>query len=203
MQSIAALMRSVEVMAGFVCISIICGWRGGAEMPSKMQRRSMIFVTSKADCTSPAFARCSKTCCKSSKRSSSKASVCVRNFSGWHRAGFRLFWHWKSRSRGGRPKVPLEIRQLIRNMSLANPLWGAPRIQGELLKLGINVGQTSVAKRMARPAASSFSSDQNQSAETYPAFQYCCWPRWNSRILFLIIYAASSAIWRQGLQDAD
>jgi hypothetical protein len=46
----------------------------------------------------------------------------------WHRTGFRLFWRSKSRSRGGRPKVPLEIRQLIRNMSLANPLWGAPRI---------------------------------------------------------------------------
>ena len=45
----------------------------------------------------------------------------------WHRAGFRLFWRWRSRSRGGRPKVPLEIRQLIRAMSLANPLWGAPR----------------------------------------------------------------------------
>ncbi len=61
---------------------------------------------------------------------------------GWHRAGFRLFWRWKSRSRGGRPKVPLEIRQLIRDMSLANPLWGAPRIHGELLKLGIEIGQT-------------------------------------------------------------
>src|SRR5262245_50610243 len=64
---------------------------------------------------------------------------------GWHRAGFRWFWRWKSRSRGGRPKVPLEIRQLIRDMSLANPIWGAPRIHGELLKLGIDVGQTSVA----------------------------------------------------------
>ena len=68
----------------------------------------------------------------------------------WHRAGFRLFWRWKSRCRGGRPKVALEIRQLIRAMSLANPLWGAPRIHGELLKLGIDVGQTSVAKYMAR-----------------------------------------------------
>jgi hypothetical protein len=68
----------------------------------------------------------------------------------WHRAGFRLFWRWKSRYRGGRPKVALEIRQLIRAMSLANPLWGAPRIHGELLKLGIDVGQTSVAKYMAR-----------------------------------------------------
>jgi transposase InsO family protein len=69
---------------------------------------------------------------------------------GWHRAGFRLFWKWKSRSRSGRPKVPLEIRQLILDMSLANPLWGAPRIHGELLKLGIEIGQTSVAKYMAR-----------------------------------------------------
>ena len=62
----------------------------------------------------------------------------------WHRADFRLFWRWKSRAGGGRPKVPLEIRQLIRDMSLANPLWGAPRIHGELLKLGIEIGQTSV-----------------------------------------------------------
>jgi len=68
----------------------------------------------------------------------------------WHRAGFRSFWRWKSRRRGGRPRVPLEIRKLIRDMSLANPLWGAPRIHGELLKLGVDVGQTSVAKYMAR-----------------------------------------------------
>jgi hypothetical protein len=68
----------------------------------------------------------------------------------WHRAGFRLFWRWKSRCRSGRPRVALEIRQLIRDMSLADPLWGAPRIHGELLKLGIDVGQTSVAKYMAR-----------------------------------------------------
>src|SRR5712692_9065869 len=68
----------------------------------------------------------------------------------WHRAGFRAYWRWKSRPRGGRPKTPADIRQLIRDMSLANPLWGAPRIHGELLKLGIDVGQTSVAKYMAR-----------------------------------------------------
>ena len=50
----------------------------------------------------------------------------------WHRAGFRLYWRWKSRPRGGRQPVPLEIRRLIREMSIANPLWGAPRIHGEL-----------------------------------------------------------------------
>ena len=68
----------------------------------------------------------------------------------WHRAGFRSYWRWKSRHRGGRPIVPVEIRRLIREMSIANPLWGAPRIHGELLKLGIEIGQTSVAKYMAR-----------------------------------------------------
>jgi transposase InsO family protein len=68
----------------------------------------------------------------------------------WHRAGFRLVWRWKSRRRCGLPTVSLEVRQLIREMSLANPSWGAPRIHGELLKLGIEIGQTSVAKYMAR-----------------------------------------------------
>src|SRR5207249_6376664 len=57
---------------------------------------------------------------------------------------------WKSRPRAGRPKVATDIRQLIRDMSVANPLWGAPRIHGELLKLGIDVGQTTVAKYMAK-----------------------------------------------------
>ena len=67
-----------------------------------------------------------------------------------HRAGFRAYWRWKSRPRCGRPKTPAEIRQLIVEMSIANPLWGAPRIHGELLKLGIDVGQTTVAKYMAK-----------------------------------------------------
>jgi hypothetical protein len=71
----------------------------------------------------------------------------------WHRAGFRSYWRWKSRPRGGRPTVPLEIRELIREMSIANPLWGAPRIHGELLKLGIDIGQTSVANGMDRPCS--------------------------------------------------
>ena len=68
----------------------------------------------------------------------------------WHRAGFRAYWRWKSRPRSGRPKTRLEIRQLIREISLANPLWGAPQLHGELLKLGIDVGQTTVAKYIAR-----------------------------------------------------
>lgn len=67
----------------------------------------------------------------------------------WHRAGFRSYWRWKLRRRSGRPTIPLEICRLIRQMSMDHPLWGAPRIHGELLKLGIDVGQTSVAKYMA------------------------------------------------------
>ena len=69
----------------------------------------------------------------------------------WQRKSFRLFWTWKVRhGQPGRPTVPKEVRDLIRNMSRANPLWGAPRIHGELLKLGIDIGQTSVAKYMFR-----------------------------------------------------
>ncbi len=68
----------------------------------------------------------------------------------WHRQGFRLFWTWKSRRRTGRPTVPPDVRALIRTMSEANPLWGAPRLHGELLKLGIDIGETSVSKYMAR-----------------------------------------------------
>src|SRR6201998_1869227 len=71
----------------------------------------------------------------------------------WHRAGFRVYGRWKSNPRGGRPTVPLKIRKLIREMSIANPLWGAPRIHGELLKLGVDIGQTSVAKYMVRRSA--------------------------------------------------
>jgi hypothetical protein len=68
----------------------------------------------------------------------------------WCRAGFRAYWRWKSRARGGRPKIDAEIRDLIREMSRANRLWGAPRIHGELLKLGIAVAQSTVAKYMVK-----------------------------------------------------
>jgi putative transposase len=68
----------------------------------------------------------------------------------WHRQGFRLYWRWKSRHPAGRPSVSSEVAELIRQMSLANTRWGAPRIHGELLKLGIQVSQATVAKYMAR-----------------------------------------------------
>jgi len=68
----------------------------------------------------------------------------------WHRRGFRAYWRWKSRRRGGRPRINREIRDLIRRISKENPLWGAPRIHGELLMLGIEVAESTVARYMAR-----------------------------------------------------
>ena len=68
----------------------------------------------------------------------------------WHRRGFRAYWRWKSSRVGGRPKIDREIRDLIRRMSKENPLWGAPRIHGELLMLGIEVAQSTVARYMTK-----------------------------------------------------
>ena len=68
----------------------------------------------------------------------------------WHRAGFRRYWRWESRNLGGRPPIDAGLRALIRQMSIENVLWGAPRIQGELLRLGFAVAQSTVAKYMAK-----------------------------------------------------
>jgi transposase InsO family protein len=68
----------------------------------------------------------------------------------WHRAGFRCYWRWKSRSRGGRLQIDVELRSLIQQMSIENPIWGAPRIHGELRKLGFEVAQSTVAKYMVK-----------------------------------------------------
>src|SRR5215203_6506021 len=68
----------------------------------------------------------------------------------WHPAGFRAYWRWRSRNPVGRPKISAELRTLIGEMSRANPLWGAPHIHGELLKLGFEVAQSTVARYMCR-----------------------------------------------------
>ena len=68
----------------------------------------------------------------------------------WHRAGFRAYWLWRSRNRVGRPKISAELRTLIDEMSRANPLWGAPHIHGELLKLGFEIARSTVARYMFR-----------------------------------------------------
>lgn len=76
--------------------------------------------------------------------------ICPETLVRWHRAGFRSYWRWKSGARGGRPQIDSDLRALIQKISLENPLWGAPRIHGELLKLGFEVAQSSVAKYMAK-----------------------------------------------------
>ena len=108
----------------------------------------------------------------------------------WHRAGFRSYWRWKSRSRGGRPKVPAEVRSLIRRMSVENSLWGAPRIHGELLKLGIEVAQSTVAKYMAKRRPGS-----GQTWKTFlrnhvagiGAMDFLVVPTINFRLLFVLV----------------
>jgi putative transposase len=111
----------------------------------------------------------------------------------WHRLAFRRFWTWKSRHRLGRPTVPADVRALIRTMSQANPLWGAPRIHGELLKLGIGVSQASVSKYLARPRRS-----PSQSWRTFlanhihqiMAADFFVVPTATGRLLFVLVMLA-------------
>jgi len=71
----------------------------------------------------------------------------------WHRAGVRSYWRWKSRKRAGRPRIDRELRDLNRRMSRENPLWGAPRIHGELLKLWFELAESTVSNGMDRPCS--------------------------------------------------
>ncbi len=108
----------------------------------------------------------------------------------WHRSGFRLYWRWKSRSQGGRPRVPEEIRRLIREMSVANRLWVAPRIHGELLKLGIEVAQSTVAKYMARSGrgpSQTWKTFLRNHAEAIAAIDMCVVPTLAFDLLFAVL----------------
>ena len=108
----------------------------------------------------------------------------------WHRNGFRTYWRWRSRSKGGRPKVPGEIRTLIRDMSLANQLWGAPRIHGELLKLGIEVAQSTVAKYMTRrrgPSGQSWKTFLRNHAEGIAAIDLFIVPTVGFKLLYGLV----------------
>jgi len=105
----------------------------------------------------------------------------------WHRRGFKAFWRWKSRGHPGRPRIPREVRDLIREISLANPLWGAPRIHGELLKLGIEVAQTTVAKYMARgrrPPSQSWKTFLRNHAEGIASIDFFVVPTATCKLLF-------------------
>ena len=108
----------------------------------------------------------------------------------WHRKGFRLYWRWKSRGRGGRPRIPGEIRRLIREMSLANRLWAAPRIHGELLKLGIDVAQSTVAKYMARNGrgrSQTWKTFLDNHASGIGAMDFLVVPTVGFRLLFVLV----------------
>jgi len=97
----------------------------------------------------------------------------------WHRAGFKAFWRWKSQKRAGRPRVDHDLRDLIRLMSRENPLWGAPRIHGELLMLGFDVAQSTVSKYMERchrPPSQSWTTFLRNDADAIAAIDMCVVP---------------------------
>lgn len=111
----------------------------------------------------------------------------------WHQRAFRLFWTWKSRHRVGRPAVSPDVRALIRTMSQANPLWGTPRIHGELLKLGINVSQASVTKyraRSRRPPSQSWRTFLTNHVEQIMAADFFVVPTATGRLLFVLVMLA-------------
>jgi transposase InsO family protein len=108
----------------------------------------------------------------------------------WHRQGFKYYWAWKSRHKGGRPAIDPEVRDLIRRMSRANPLWGAPRIHGELLKLGIDLSQTTVAKYMIRhrnPPSPSWRAFLDNHLKSLVSIDFFTVPTVRFRILFVFL----------------
>jgi transposase InsO family protein len=112
----------------------------------------------------------------------------------WHRRSFRLYWTWKvRRGQPGRPAVSKEIRQLIRKMSRENPLWGAPRIHGELLKLGIDVGQTSVGKylvRQRKPPSQTWRTFLDNHIKTMVSVDFFTVPTISFRVLYVFLVLA-------------
>ena len=108
----------------------------------------------------------------------------------WHRAGFRTYWRCKSRSRAGRPRIERELRDLIRRMNTENPLWGAPRIHGELLKLGFDVAESTVSKYMIRPRgppSQSWRTFLRNHAEAIAAIDLCVVPTVSFECLFAFV----------------
>jgi putative transposase len=109
----------------------------------------------------------------------------------WHREGFRLYWRWKSRSKGsGMPRVARDVRDLIRQMSEANVLWGAPRIHGELLKLGIEISQAAVSKYMVRhrkPPSQNWRTFLENHAKEIVSIDFFTVPTATFRVLFVFI----------------
>src|SRR5262245_55672202 len=108
----------------------------------------------------------------------------------WHRAGFRAFWHWKSRKRVGRPKIDRDLRDLIRQMSRENPTWGAPRIHGELLMLGFEVAQSTVSKYIPQgrgPRSQGWKTFLRNHAQAIAAVDLCVVPTLSFDRLFAFL----------------
>jgi transposase InsO family protein len=108
----------------------------------------------------------------------------------WHRASFKMFWRWKSRHRAGRPRIDRGLRDLIRQMSRENPLWGASRIHGELLMLGFEVPQSTVSKYIARsskPPSQTWKTFLRNQAEAIAAIDMCIVPTLTFELLFAFL----------------
>ncbi len=108
----------------------------------------------------------------------------------WHRAGYRSYWRWKSRKRAGRSRIDRELRDLIRRMNRENPLWGAPRIHGELLKLGFELAESTVSRymmRRRRPPSQSWRTFLRNHAEAIAAIDLCVVPTVYFERLFAFI----------------
>jgi transposase InsO family protein len=108
----------------------------------------------------------------------------------WHRAGFRIYWRWKSRKRVGRARIDRGLRDLIRRMSQENPLWGASRIHGELLMLGFGVAQSTVSRYMARcrwPPSQSWKTFLRNHANAIAAIDLCIVPTVTFERLFAFL----------------
>ena len=108
----------------------------------------------------------------------------------WHRAGFRAYWRWKSRGQPGRPKVSRELRELVRRMNKDNPLWGAPRIHGELLKLGFTIAESTVSKYMVKhrgPPSQTWRTFLRNHAEAIAAIDLCVVPTVTFECLFAFL----------------
>jgi transposase InsO family protein len=108
----------------------------------------------------------------------------------WHRAGFKVFWRWKSRNRAGRPKIDRGLRDLIQRISRENPLWGASRIHGELLMLGFEVAQSTVSKYMVRgrnPPSQTWKTFLRNHAQAIAAIDMCVVPTLTFDLLFAFL----------------
>jgi len=111
----------------------------------------------------------------------------------WHRKGFKLYWTWKSRNRGGRPRIDAEIRTLIRRMARENPTWGAPRVHGELLKLGFEVSEATVSRYMPRrrkPPSQSWRSFLRNHVHDLVSIDFFVVPTATFRVLYVFLVLA-------------